>query len=313
MSGEEIISMINELPLDLRVEIVVSDIIASGFDIDELLINPIGIFERRFNKDIVNASPIEFEGSKQAVLVKTSREGIYDMLPQLLFHHRPAKSSNAFKNVRNMVDEYKARVEEEREARNFFMVYEIEFYRQRVANAMQERNLAEAVSYSMNDSQIVEYWKLPSFFSNRQKGILFYLLPLFHKIRGSIAYMKEVYSLILQTNVEIARSKSLPLLSYNNDKIRLGKITLSLDSIIGNGFQYPYPSFVITVLQLEQEDFYDFLPGGKNWKIIEKLNEYFVPAFCESEIIIDKKTVRWTLNDGHRNESRLGYSSVLSK
>ena len=193
------------------------------------------------------------------------------------------------------------------------MVYEIEFYRQRVANAIQERNLAEAVSYSMSDSQIVEYWKLPSFFSNRQKGILFYLLPLFHKIRGSVEYMKEVYSLILQTDVVIFRSKFLPLLKYDNDKLRLGKITLSFDSVVGDCFHYPHPSFVITVPQLEQEHFYDFLPGGKNWKIIEKLNDYFVPVFCESEIIIDKKTVRWTLNDGHKNESRLGYSSVLSK
>lgn len=313
MNGEEIVSIINEFSLDLRVEIVVSDIIASGFDMDEILINPVGIFQRRFNKDIYEAGHLEFKNAKQAVIVRTTREGIYDMLPQLLFHHRPAKNSNAFKNVRNMVDQYKARVEEEKEARNFFMVYEIEFYRQRVANAIQERNLAEAVSYSMSDSQIVEYWKLPSFFSNRQKGILFYLLPLFHKIRGSVEYMKEVYSLILQTDVVIFRSKFLPVLKYDNDKLRLGKITLSLDSVIGDSFHYPFPAFVITIPQLEQEHFYDFLPGGRNLKIIEKLNDYFVPVFCESEIIIDKKTVRWTLNDGHTNESRLGYSSVLSK
>ncbi|MEO8088297.1 MAG: type VI secretion system baseplate subunit TssG, partial [Bacteroidota bacterium] len=257
------------------------------------------------------APKIDFKEGKQAVFVRTSREGIYDMLPQLLFHHRPAKDSNAFKNVRSMVDEYKARVEEEKEARNFFMVYEIEFYRQRVANAMQERNLAEAVSYSMSDSQIVEYWKLPSFFSNRQKGILFYLLPLFHKIRGSVDYMREVYSLILQIKVDISRSNNLPLLKFDNDKLRLGKITLSLDSVIGDSFHYSFPSFVITIQQLEQEYFYDFLPGERNWKIIEKLNDYFVPVFCETEIHIDKKTVRWTLSEGNKNESRLGYSSVL--
>ncbi len=311
MNEESIISIIGELPLDLRVEIVVSDIIASGFDVDDLLINPIGIFQRRFNKDIESVELIEFKNNKQAVLVSTTREGIYDMLPQLLFHCRPAKDSNAFKNVRNMVEEYKARVEEEKEARKFFMVYEIEFYRQRVANAIQERNLAEAVSFSMSDSQIVEYWKLPSFFSNRQKGILFYLLPLFHKIRGSVDYMKEVYGLILQKKVDVSRSKNSKVLCYNNDDLRLGNIALSVNSVIGDSFPYHYPSFVITIEELEKEYFYDFLPGGKNWKIIEKLNDYFVPVFCETEIYIDKKKVKWILREGNKNESRLGYSSVL--
>ena len=311
MNEESIVLTINELPLDLRVEIVVSDIIASGFDIDDLLVNPVGIFQRRFNKDIGNAELIEFKNGRQGVLVNTMREGIYDMLPQLLFHHRPAKNSNAFKNVRSMVNEYKARVEEEKEARSFFMIYEIEFYRQRVANAMQERNLAEAVSYSMSDSEIVEYWKLPSFFNNRQKGILFYLLPLFHKVRGSVEYMKEVYSLILQTNVDVSRSAGLKVLRYDNEQMRLGQMKLSVDSVAGDKFPYPYPSFIITVQQLGQDHFYDFLPGGRNWKIIEKLNDYFVPVFCETEINIEKKKVSWILSDGQKNESLLGYSSVL--
>ncbi len=311
MNEEQVIEIINELPLDLRVEIVVSDIIASGFDVDELLINPVGIFQRRFDKDILNAEVMDFKNSKQAVVVNTNREGLYDMLPQLLFHNRPAKSSNAFKSARNMVEEYKMRVEEEKEARSFFMIYEIEFYRQRVANAVQERNLAEAVSYSMSDSEIVDYWKLPSFFSNRQKGILFYLLPLFHKIRGSVDYMKEVYGLILQKKVGISRSEKLKVLEFNSENMRLGNMVLSKDSVIGSSFPYYYPSFEITIRELEQDFFYDYLPGGRNWQIIEKLNEYFVPVFCETEIHIEKKTARWTLNDKQRNESRLGYSSVL--
>ncbi len=311
MSEKEIISIINDIPIDLRAEVVIADLISSGFNATDLFIKPAGIFKRRFHKDILNAEIIEFNNHQKAVFVNTTRESIYDMLPQALFHNPPAKGTKAFKGVKDMVEEYRTRIIEEKEARKFFMIYEIEFYRQRMANAMHERVLTEAISYSMDDKEILSYWRLPAVFDNRQKGILFYLFPVFHKIRGSVNYMKEVYQLILSQEIKIMRSDKMQMLTYDNSDLKLGDMVLSANSILGNSYPYYYPSFQINIGHLPKAHFYDYLPGGKNLLIIEKLNEYFVPVFCEAEINIETEKRTWHLISDDKNDSRLGYSMYL--
>ena len=312
MNEEGVIAFINDIPLDLRAEVVIADIMNSGYHATDLFIKPVGLFQRRFHKDILSTEVVEFNNLQKAVFVNTSRESLYDMLPQSLFHNPPVKGSKAaFKGVKDMVDEYRRRVVEEEESRKFFMIYEIEFYRQRIANAMQERNLAEAISYSMDDKEILSYWRLPELFDNRQKGILFYLFPVFHKIRGSIEYMKEVYQLILQQQINIVRSDKMEMMEYDDSALTLGNMVLSANSILGNSYPYYYPSFQINIGHLPKTFFYDYLPGGKCLRMIEKLNEYFVPVFCESEINIETVKNKWMLSVEDKNESRLSYSMYI--
>lgn len=311
MNEKEVVDFISEIPLDLRAEVVIADIIGSGYSATDLFIKPLGLFQRRFHKDILSTEVVEFNNLQKAVFVNTSRESLYDMLPQSLFHNPPAKGSKPFKGVKEMVDEYRKRVVEEEESRKFFMIYEIEFYRQRIANAMHERNLSEAVSYSMDDKEILSYWRLPAIFDNRQKGILFYLFPVFHKIRGSLTYMKEVYQLILQQEINIERSDKMQMVQYDNTGLTLGKMALSANSILGSSYQYYYPSFQINIGHLPKTFFYDYLPGGKCLRMIEKLNEYFIPVFCEAEINIETEKRSWHLIGEDKNDSRLGYSMYL--
>lgn len=307
----EILTLINSIPLDLRAEVVVADILAAGFDAADLFIQPAGLFQRRFQKDILSVEFAELTHFQESVFINVSREGLYDMLPQTLIHNPPVRGSTAFKSTGEMVEDYRKRVAEEAEARKFFMIYEIEFYRQRIANALQERNLAEAVAYSMKDQEILAYWRLPAIFDNRQKGILFYLFPVFHKIRGSLQYMSEVYRMILQQEVRISRSAQPGMLRFPDSRNGLGNLSLALDSVLGNQFHYYYPAFVIDILRLEKKHFYDYLPGGRKIRILEKLNEYFVPVFCETELRIGKESANWILDDTLRNESRLGYSAMI--
>ncbi len=319
MNEHEVIEAINKLPLDLRVEVVVADILSSGYDATDLFVNPTGIFQRRFNKDILNAeitsfskegNVIELKNTPPAVVVNTIREGLYDMLPQVLFHNPPAKASKAFKSADNMIAEYKRRVLEEKDAREFFMIYEIEFYRQRIANAMHEKKLFEAISYSMDDNEILSYWKLPEIFDQRQKGILFYLFPVFHKIRGRLNYMEEVYHILLNQEIKIEKSEINRVLNYDNSSFTLGSIYLSADSVLGDHYSYYYPNIVVSVLQLPKESIVNYLPGGKNIRILNKLNEYFMPLHFETEIFVDVQKSQWALVS-EQNKSRLGYSSSL--
>ena len=123
--------------------------------------------------------------------------------------------------------------------------------------------------------------------------------------------MSEIYRLILKQEINIKRSDKLQVLQYDNSGLTLGNMVLSANSILGNRYPYYYPSFQINFGNLPKAFFYDYLPGGRNLNIIEKLNEYFVPIFCETEINIETETTKWQLGTEDKNESRLGYSMVI--
>ena len=311
MNESELNSFLNEIPLDIRAEVVIADIISFGYNPNELFIKPAGIFQRRFNKDILKAELVEFKNKESALFVETTREGIYDMLPQSLFHNHPVKGSNAFRSARNMVEEYRIRVKEEEDSRKYFLIYEIEFYRQRIAISLLEKNVTESIAYKMDDKEILSYWNLPDIFDNRQKGILFYLFPVFHKIRGSLNYMQEVYRLILNKDIKIERTTQSTLLNYEAPNLIVGEIILSYNSVLGNCFQSYYPAFEISILKLSDREISNYIPESKNLRIIEKLNQYFMPVFCETIIKFETERVEWSLNDNNSNSSRLGMSMYI--
>lgn len=306
----EIAEIINGIPIDLRVEVVVADLLQSGFETTDILVCPIGIFKRRFNKDIESAEVVEFNNHQQAVFVKTPRESIYDMLPQVLFHNPPSRNSLALKSASSMIEDYKKRVLEEKEARRFFSAYEIEFYKQRISNAIYEQKLIDSISYKMDNAEFLSYWGLPKIFNNRQKGILFYLFPVFHKIRGVIPYMQQVYEMILNQNISIEKTH-FGKLEFNKHISGLGNMRLSADSCLSGGYDNFLDTIVIRVLNVLPEKITEYLPGSTNLKILNKLNDYFVPFFCETEISILAKQNPFILSETDKNSSRLGYSLTL--
>ncbi|MEI2758697.1 MAG: hypothetical protein V9G42_04580 [Bacteroidia bacterium] len=306
----EIAEIINGIPIDLRVEVVVADLLQSGFETTDILVCPIGIFKRRFNKDIESAEVVEFNNHQQAVFVKTPRESIYDMLPQVLFHNPPSRNSLALKSASSMIEDYKKRVLEEKEARRFFSAYEIEFYKQRISNAIYEQKLIDSISFKMDNAEFLSYWGLPKIFNNRQKGILFYLFPVFHKIRGVIPYMQQVYEMILNQNISIEKTH-FGKLEFNKHISGLGNMRLSADSCLSGGYDNFLDTIVIRVLNVLPEKITEYLPGSTNLKILNKLNDYFVPFFCETEISILAKQNPFILSETDKNSSRLGYSLTL--
>jgi len=306
----EIAEIISQIPIDLRVEVVVSDVLQSGFSATDLFVQPVGIFKRRFNKDIDEADVIEFDNRQQAVFVRTPREGIYDMLPQILFHNGPSRNSQALKSAASMVEDYRKRVQEEKEARQFFSAYEIEFYRQRIANAIYEQKLTDSISYKMDNIEFLSYWGLPEVFNNNQKGVLFYLFPIFHKIRGVLHYMQPIYEMILNQKIVIEKS-SYKKMEFDKQIPLLGDMYLSANSCLDGGCNSIFETYIIKVVDVSPEKVVEYLPNSLNIKIIEKLNEYFVPFFCETEIIVSGKRSRTLMDVGDKKASRLGYSLSL--
>lgn len=305
--------LIVNLPIDLRAEVLVVDLIRKGYEPDDLFLRPVGLFKRRFGKDIEDIEGLELKDGSSVTVMNLNREGIYDSLPENIFHHPPAGKPKAFKGVEEMVADVKRRVEEEKQARFFFFIYEAGMLEQRLVNEWQERSLLDSITFGMDDDELLSYLQLPSSLSKRQKGMLFYLFPVIYKIRGDVKLMEVVYSVILGEKVEITREvKKTPTPSVlSSPCFRLGDVNLALTSVLGesSGEYFECYSFKVSVADFSRTTLY--LPGGPHAVAMEVLHRYFMPFYAESEVQINIPSRDWVMKKENPNESRLGFGVVL--
>ncbi len=311
MSKDQISVFIESIPLDLRVEVVLNDLMKAGYTLDDYFIKPVGIFKRRFGKDIARVEKVQLENNTEIYNIHVNREGFYDMLPQGLFHNPPGKGTKAFKTATEMSEEVKLRLKQEREAREFFHIYEIELYNLRLSVEWNERKLIETISITMDDEDFLSYWELPAIFNRTQKGILFYLYPIIDTIRGNIPLMEKAYSLILNETVQIRKLNTghMSINSIQGYNI-LGKKNLGLDFVLGSLATPVYQTLLIEVGPVANTDLIYYLRKGRGLRIIQQLNRFLMPLFLESEIKIISENNNWLLGE-EKSGTRLGYNVTL--
>ena len=99
--------------------LLAAELVESGFDINRLFIWPAGNSRRNFSRDVQSVEWHHLEHAHQSLLcIKTSREGLYDMLPEGLFHQPVPYSST--RSTEEIIDQIRRYKEEEQQARRFF-------------------------------------------------------------------------------------------------------------------------------------------------------------------------------------------------
>ncbi len=310
---EEIQSVLDEVPLDLRAEVLVNDLIVRGISVNDLFVKPVGLFRRRFDKDIHSVEQVDLKDGQSAQILRLNREGLYDGLPENLFHYPPSNKPNAFKEVSRMVEEVKLRALEEENSRNFFFAFEAEFFHQRLTNEWQERRLFDTITFSMDDEEMLSYLNLPAQLSKRQKGILFYLYPIIYRIRADLKLMSAAYSVILRDDIEVEQDLCQAPNPEHSTLLHsgLGNFHLSTTFTLGRSSSELFECFRFFVKLEDTSRIILYVPEGRNRKILEDLHRYFVPLHVESDLVIQVPSHDWLMKKENPNESRLGFGMVL--
>ena len=97
---EEIQNVLDEVPLDLRAEVLVNELIVRRFSVNDLFVKPVGLFRRRFDKDIHSVDVTQLNDEQVVQVLRLNREGLYDALPENLFHYPPSKNQMPLKKYR---------------------------------------------------------------------------------------------------------------------------------------------------------------------------------------------------------------------
>ncbi|HEX8427327.1 hypothetical protein [Hymenobacter sp.] len=284
-----LIDQLRRNALDLRLEVVLAELLDYGYQFNDFIVRPVSLFARRYRRDIGTVTEEEtgrWRSSKTAIEVH--REGLYDALPQQLFHHpgdpRPQQG------VRAMVEDIQAQRRREKASRLFFLPFEQEFYHFRVLLELEERRYMTNLSAEWYNQVLARFWELSGQLPVRQVTTLLYLLPLAHRIVGDLPRTQQVFESVLEVPV---RLRTVAPLQFAPEAIQaaegasgamLGQGELGRDLVLSGAYQETLPALEVSLLSLSTAELEVYLaPDTWQARALGLLCRYFV-AF-ETDVV----------------------------
>ncbi|WP_452219802.1 hypothetical protein [Lacinutrix salivirga] len=252
---------------NLKAEIVVAELQKnSSLTQDNLVVKNKSAFRRSHRRDILNLGSIE----DNTLFLNLSRNGLYDQLPEGLFHTKDkTNSKTSYPELRKT---YK---KEEEEARHFFLPLENEFFNQKLNIEKKEQELLNNF-INLDDNFLIDFWKIDQSIPKKYLLKLLKLLPYAYKIAGNIELMELCLKNILNKKVKINKTYNPNPISNRNlvtDEVVLGtNFTLTKKN---NTILQPY--YQVEIGPIEEEEIIDFISKDGILKFVNVFYDYFFP------------------------------------
>ena len=302
---------INELKSDVKAEVVAADLIEAGVEIDDIVVSPMGLFERTFRRDVTKIEARQDKlGTKDLLFIDVSREGIYNALPEALFHTfetgKKGNRSTAF------IEEYKKHKAEEETARNYFLASEKELYRIRITTELIERRSILGFADQFKAELFLNIWPELRDVSEKYLPAMLLLLPVSHKVVGDLKLAQTLLSFVLNQRIEIKFSDRARPVANNTGSNVLGSRYLTTDLIIGNEVPDYTPLIEICIKDVKKGDLVTLMPGGEARKVLDLACRYLFPVALDINISIwlDIEHEKLILS-GEGEDGKLGFTSRL--
>ena len=315
MKSEELPSaFFDSLDNDFKAEVTAAEMIEQGAPEDRILIQFLGAMKRSFRKDV---EAIEEELSeyndKEYVVVKTPKEGFYDMLPEGLFHHPSSnKSSNTEKEI---IKAIKQRKEEERNARKFFLPFEATINFLRIQMASYENRLDKRTHYDELVNIFRDGWEIFQYLDTKQADLFLHLIPILHDLRNNHPVIETIMEMMFGLPAEISLRSQLPQHPANPISSKMGDSILGVNLTASNtSFDEGTDEILINIGPMTNEVFQEFMPEGSKHNILELLCDYLLPVHIdvvtEFKLFEGERTIRFDDGINHLN-SVLGGDTYL--
>jgi type VI secretion system protein ImpH len=293
-SVHRLLAHLRRQPLDLRVEVIMAELLAHGYAFDDFLIRPVGLFARRFRRDLGNVRDEGFErGGRPTVrtVLEVHREGLYDALPQQVFHQPGTSTTDAPPGPRAMVEDIRLQRRKEKATRLFFLPFEQEFFHFRVLIEQEERRYFTNLSARWYNQALARFWGLTeSGLPPEPLTNLLYLLPLAHGIVGDLARTQQCFESVLGQQVQVRvvapLRHALPAAggAMGPATGTLDNLSLGRDLVLGGDYQETLPALEISLLGLSVPALEAYLAGEWPAKALALLCEYFVAY--ETDVVL---------------------------
>ena len=293
-SVHRLLNHLRRQPLDLRLEVVLAELLAHGYAFDDFLIRPVGLFARRYRRDLGAVRDENFERAGRETVrtvLEVHREGLYDTLPQQVFHQPGTTGTDGSPSPRDMVEDIRLQRRKEKATRMFFLPFEQEFFHFRVLIEQEERRYFTNLTARWYNEALAHFWGVAdSGLPPEPLTNLLYLLPLAHNIVGDLPRTQQCFESVLgqpvQLRVVAPRRHALPAAGAPQAPAEgtLGNLGLGHNMVLGGEYQETLPALEISLLGLSVAALEGYLAGEWPAKALALLCEYFV-AF-ETDVVL---------------------------
>jgi type VI secretion system protein ImpH len=304
----------NQLDTDFKAVTLAAELIEQGSAAaDNVVVLPLGPKKRAYAKEIDSiTSYTSAYRNRQMLAININREGLYDMLPEGLFHQSPASSVMITEG--EMIKDIAARREEEKQARLFFAPLETELYHIRTVVELYESHVDKKSDYDELVNIFLKEWREFKCFTNEQMVILLHVLPVIHEQRNNLTFISNVLSIMFKGHFELQYElKSTNPSTAETDRLatKLGTGILGVNFIAGQVYE-PEEELVITIGPVTANQMLNYLPGTGTAQALEVLLSYFVPlqTTINTKFVVEPDYQKTVLGFEQEN-SCLGFTTYL--
>lgn len=297
----------------LRVEAVVEELIANGFcRVEEIVVYPEMSSVKFFERDVLSVEPMLNQlGGMDWLKIETPRDGLYDTLPERLFHQPSGRVKN-----NDVWEEIRAEEErQEAEARQFFLPFDNALYHQRIKIEQFEKQALAGQDEGFLKEFLEIFW--PDYtdlkLNAHQKASLFQITTLAYKAAGNLAEMQACYEQMLGQPVSLSYEDFEYELPVATSFRGLGEAGLGVDFVtVSPSLTDDSRRLKVSVGPLSAREMEDYVPNAKNKKLVDFLGDMLVPIEMDwrLELLSEEKKAGFQLSTSGAG-ALLGFTTVL--
>lgn len=312
--SEHLTDLINNYPSDIKAEVLIADLIEKGFTPADFIVLFNSSFKRRYSSDILGAEKYQVNSFEETLAISLARDGLYDLLPEGLFHASP---DSAITSGKGMASDSKKETRIEEETRKFFLPFENEFFYQRVELELQERLMLQKLNENNLNDFFLDFWKIDRSLNRELIIRLSMMLPFVRKIVGDFEMTANCLGAILNEKVtqktEYSSDSAIEIKTgFDCNECVLGNTDLGVNMIIGSHSPENCKLIRFSIGPLRNGNIESYMEDGETDRFIKCFCSYFIPL--EMNVAIDvfiSQEMQGFVLDPDSTGAIMGYSTII--
>lgn len=267
--------------LNLKAEVLVSEIEENtSLSQDSIVISNQSTFNRSYRRDVKDVKLIEFQKSEVLLQLNLSRNSIYDLLPEGVFHNATSKRGNiAYASFR------KQQKKEADDARLMLSPIENELFRQRVEIEKKGKAIVRGFS-NLQDDFLINFWKIDKSVPKAYAIKLIRLLPYAHQISGNLKLTFLSLKKILGVDVHFKKI-------FNTKEVTINTQTeqrLGIDFVLHQEtLTIQQPVLIVDIYPSRKSEVANFLKEEGILHFVSVFYKFFIPLEYKIETNVEIK------------------------
>lgn len=304
----------NKLQTDFKLEAVAANIVRHFCNNGKVMIRRVGINDRAYLKDIKNISVQYNDLDEERIVLETYREGIYDYLPEAVFHP-PSLGFNG-KNIESVVKEIRRQKVVEKSARDFFQPFELEIFYAEVNALLKEAEIFDSSdTYSSLLEIIADLWPILKKLDRSSAKTFIFILPFLYSVKGNKNWIERFMTYFLGTEVQINFvPNTVDTNEEGSESFRLGGGNLGVTSILSGDHKDGNLNWEITIGAIPHEQIEKYVDGHPFRDLLQEIYDIFMPVnvFVKEKFVVENISQSFTIGKEIKNNTNvLGYSTFL--